>query len=258
MQRARIPLAMTMIFATLLAACGGGGGGSAPAAGSTGSTSSTATYANAIPTLTIDGTAVTSTTNTVTLANELTVKSDSQNKGLKWAFAATMSNGQKDTISRYITSLDGLTTPQPNPDVLIPDPTVTGASTFNITAMPGDVVTMTLNDANTGDQVGLFTFDVRSYYAGTWNIVYTVPKFDQGTCAMQITDLGKITGSCSDQVNGSYTLQGQDQGSSGFQITATNGYVFASGPLGVAANTYMQNDIFSNGSQIGTWTANKQ
>lgn len=256
MQRLRTPLA-ALSLAALLAACGGGGS-SAPAAESTGSTSSTATYANAIPTLTIDDTAVTSTTNTVTLANMLTVKSDSQNKGLKWAFAATMSNGQKDTISRYITSLDGLTTPQPNPDVLIPDPTVTGASAFNITAMPGDVVTMTLNDANTGDQVGLFTFNVRSYYAGTWNIDYTVPKFGQGTCTMQITDLGNITGSCSDQVNGSYVLQGQDQGSSGFQITASNGYVFASSPLAQASNTYMQNSIFSNGSQIGTWTANKQ
>lgn len=173
--------------------------------------------------MTIDGAAATSTTNTVTSTNNLVVSSNASTKGIKWAFAATMSNGQKDTISQYITSLDGLKTPQPNPDVAIPDPTVTGADTFDITAMPGDTVTMTLNDATTGDQVGLYTFNVNSAYAGTWTIDYTVPKFGQGTCTMQITDSGKITGSCSDATNGAYTLQGQDQGSSGFQITASNG-----------------------------------
>ncbi len=243
---------MAALFLTsLLAACGGGGGGSTGTATTTGGTTTPAT-----PTalLQINGTNATSTTNTVTSADNLVVSATAP---VKWSFTATMANGQPDTTSQHITSLEGLQTPQPNPDALIPDP-VTGVSSFYIGAMPGDTVTMTLTDPNTGAVVASYVFDVNSGLAGNWSMNYTYVAnniYDTGTCSFTVSLTGAIQGSCaSSNVAGeTFSLTGQQTSSYSVVMTGSNGWTFTNSSI---TPTSLSGTI-NNGGSNGSWTASR-
>jgi hypothetical protein len=242
---------------TLLAACGGGGGGGSEVATTTGPTG-TATPIAASALLQINGQNTTSNTNTVTSLDQIFVTATVP---VKWAFTATLPNGQPDTSIPTVSggtfpAIGGLPGTEPNPTQMLP----ASGTPFNLLAPPGDVVTLTLIDASSGTVLNSYEFDVESALAGNWsNMSYQGPILangaDNGVCAMTISSVGAITGTCSSSTvaNETFTLTGQVGWSNQLTLMGSNGWNFGAGAT--ATVTKLTGPI--SGAATGLWTASR-
>jgi len=249
-------LLAALSLTALLAACGGGGGGGSGVA-TTGQTGTvTPTAASAL--LQINGQNTTSNTNTVTSLDQIFVTATVP---VKWAFTATLPNGQPDTsiptspggTFPAISSLPGT---EPTTTQVLP----ANGTSFNLIAPPGDVVTLTLTDASSGTVLNSYEFDVESALAGNWsNMSYQGPILangaDNGVCAMTISSVGAITGTCSSSTiaNEIFTLTGQVGWSNQLTLMGSNGWNFGAGAT--ATVTKLTGPI--SGAATGLWTASR-
>lgn len=208
--------------------------------------------------LQINGQNATSNTNTVTSLDQILVTTTSP---VKWNFTATLSNGQPDTS---IPTVQGGTFPaisslpgtEPNPTQALP----ANITSFDLLAPPGDVVTLTLTNANTGTAVATYVFDVASAISGNWsNMTYQGPILaggaDNGVCAMTISNVGAITGTCSSSTvaNETFTLSGQQGWSNQLSLIGSNGWNFGAGVTVTGAK--LSGPI--SGGATGLWTASR-
>lgn len=225
--------------ALLLTACGGGGGGST-SSGSGGTVSSASTSgASATPTVKlVSGTTASSLTTDVKTSaavnsNAATPYEFQVSGGtVNVQFKAQTANGQPDTAT-----VSGITLDSTGAASLS-----SNSGVFYVTVTPGDTLTVTVTDpSNSSASMPGYVLNQQSLFAGAWSITYG----SNGTCTMNVTNVGAVTGSCSDSASGTYTISGQDVSggnTNAFNLNGSNGYVFA--------------NTTTDPVQMGSWGAN--